>query len=249
MEDAKREDAHDGSVRRIDRVLPLWKNDKELFAISRNELFTALIGDVMDKLGCLRQFLPPSIKPLRSDMVVIGRAMPVLEMDIASDDLDRKSAPASKLFGNMLEALDDLKEDEVYICAGASPTYALWGGLMTTRAMQLRAAGAVLDGYFRDTNEINKLNFPTFGIGSYAQDQGPRGKVVDFRIPIEFHGVKINPGDIVFGDLDGVIIVPHHLEKEVFNGAIEKARGEKIVRKALQEGMSSVKAFREYGIM
>jgi regulator of RNase E activity RraA len=228
----------------------LWKDDSELFDIARKELFTALVGDVLDKLGFLHQFVSPQIKPLRNDMVVIGRAMPVLEADVFSEVVDNSQSPLMKKpFGMMFEALDDLRPNEVYICSGASPRYALWGGLMSTRAMKLKAAGAVVDGYSRDTPEILRLNFPTFSIGSYAQDQGPRGKVIDYRVPIEFNRVRVNPGDIVFGDLDGLLIIPREVEKEAFSGAIEKARGEKLVQKALQEGMSTVDAFKKFGIM
>lgn len=154
-----------------------------------------------------------------------------------------------KPFGMMFEALDDMKEDEVYICTGSSPNYALWGGLMSTRAIKLKTAGAVVNGYSRDTNEILKLNFPTFSLGTYAQDQGPRGKVIDFRVPIEWNDIRINPGDIIFGDRDGVLVVPREIEKEAFSKAAEKARKEKVVLKSLQEGMSTVEAFNKYGIM
>lgn len=149
----------------------------------------------------------------------------------------------------MFEALDDLKEDEVYICSGSSPNFALWGGLMSTRALKLKAAGAVLNGWSRDTSEILKLNFPTFSYGGFAQDQGPRGKVIDYRVPIEIEGVRIHPGDIVYGDRDGVLIVPQNTVEEAFTGAIEKARGEQLVKKALEEGMSTVDAFEKFGIM
>ena len=228
----------------------LWKDDKELFLLVRKELFVALVGEVLDKMGYLHQFLPPEIKPVGAEMVVIGRAMPVLEADVCSEIVEKTRNPIiQKPFGMMFEALDDLKEDEVYICTGATNPYALWGGLMSVRAMKLKAAGAVVNGYSRDTNEISRLKFPTYSKGTYAQDQGPRGKVVDFRIPIEWDGVKINPGDIIFGDLDGVLVVPREIEIEAFKGALEKARGEKIVLKALQDGMSTVDAFNKYGIM
>ncbi|MCB0744586.1 MAG: RraA family protein, partial [Ignavibacteriae bacterium] len=108
---------------------------------------------------------------------------------------------------------------------------------------------AVLHGYSRDTNEILKLNFPTFSYGGYAQDQGPRGKVVDYNVKIELDGVKVSPGDIIYGDRDGVLVVPKEVEAEAFNGAIEKARGEQLVKKALEEGMSTVDAFNKFGIM
>ncbi|MBJ6368613.1 RraA family protein [Snuella sedimenti] len=227
-----------------------WENDQELFKIAKEELFVALVGDVLDKMGYLHQFLSPNIKPLRKDMVTIGRAMPVLEADTFEESPKQTNNPLMKKpFGIMFEALDSLKENEVYICSGASPRYALWGGLMSTRALKLKAAGAIVDGYSRDTNEIEKLNFPTFSLGTYAQDQGPRGKVIDYRVPIEFNGVRINPGDIVYGDRDGVLIIPQEIEKEAFTGAIEKARGEKLVQKALEEGMSTVDAFEKFGIM
>jgi regulator of RNase E activity RraA len=227
-----------------------WNNDKELFSLAKKELFSALVGDVLDKLGYLHQFLPPELKPLRPDMVLIGRAMPVLEADVFEEVVENSHNPLmQKPFGLMFEALDDLKEDEVYICTGSSLSYALWGGLMTTRAMKLKAAGSVLDGYSRDTNEILRLNFPTFSMGTYAQDQGPRGKVMDFRIPIEWGGVRINPGDIIFGDRDGVVVVPKEVEKEAFEAALEKGRSEKLILKALQEGMTTVDAFKHFGIM
>lgn len=230
--------------------MALWKNDKGLFNITKKELFVALVGDVLDKMGYLHQFLSPNIKPVRSDMVVIGRAMTVLEADVFPESAKQTDNPMiEKPFGIMFEALDSLKENEVYICSGSSPRYALWGGLMSTRALQLKAEGAVVDGYSRDTNEIEKLNFPTFSLGTYAQDQGPRGKVIDYRIPIEFNGILVNPGDVVYGDRDGVLIIPKDAVEEAFSGAIEKARGEKLVQKALEEGMSTVDAFNKFGIM
>ena|ERR1035437_10016682 len=228
----------------------IWKNDKELFALAKQELFTALVGDVLDKLGFLHQFLPPQLKPLDPKMVIIGRAMPVLETDVFDEVVEDTHNPImQKPFGIMFEALDSLKEDEVYICTGSSPEYALWGGLMSARAIKLKAAGAVVNGFSRDTNEVLRLGFPTFSLGSYAQDQGPRGKVIDYRVAIEWDRIRISPGDIIFGDRDGVLIIPMEIEEEAFNKAIEKARDEKLVLKALQEGMSTVDAFHKFGIM
>jgi regulator of RNase E activity RraA len=94
-----------------------------------------------------------------------------------------------------------------------------------------------------------KLGFPTFSHGSYAQDQNARGKVVDYRVPIEMSGTRVEPGDIVFGDLDGVCLIPRAAEQDVFRGAFEKARGEKTVRKALEQGMPAREAFEKFGIL
>jgi regulator of RNase E activity RraA len=227
-----------------------WQTEAELFALIRRELFTAVVGDVMDKVGLRRQFLPPQIQPLREDMVVLGRAMPVLEADVFEERSGNQANPVMTApFGLMLRALDDLKVGEVYICTGGSPRYALWGELMSTRAQKLGAAGAVLNGYARDSPGILRLNFPTFAWGRYAQDQGPRGKVIDFRCPIEIEGVSVAPGDLIFGDMEGVLVTPQTAIEEVFSLAVEKARGEKLVRKAIEEGMSASDAFEKFGIM
>ncbi len=230
--------------------MKLWNSDEELFALAKRELFTAVVGDVMDKMGLLHQFLPPRLQPLRDDMVALGRALPVLEADVFSEAETGTGNPAmAKAFGLLFEALDDLQTNEIYVCTGGSPRYALWGELMSTRAMKLGAAGAVLDGYSRDTPGILQLGFPTFSSGRYAQDQGPRGKVIDFRVSIEIEGVRIRPGDIIFGDVDGVLVIPREAEEEAFTRALEKARGEKLVQKAIEDGMSACEAFATFGIM
>lgn len=227
-----------------------WKSDEELFALSRSELYTAVVGDIMDILGYKRQFLPPSIQPLRDDMVVIGRAMPVLEMDDeGGEGPGRQSAVVNRPFGLMLPALDDLKPGEVYVCSGSSPAYALWGELMSMAATNRGATGAVVNGYSRDTKGILAQNFPCFSMGRYSQDQRPRGKVVDFRCSIKFGDVTVRPGDIVFGDLDGVCVVPKEIETEVFTQAFEKARGEKRVFEAIKGGMKAQESWDKFGIM
>ena len=224
--------------------------DSELFASIRRELFSAVVGDVMDKMGLRHQFLPPAIQPLALDMVAVGRAMPVLEADFHDDVIEGSHNPVSaKPFGLMLEALDDLQPDEIYLCTGGSPRYACWGELMSTRAMKCGAAGAVIHGYSRDTHGILKLAFPTFSIGRYAQDQGPRGKVLDFRIPVEIEGVRIEPGDVIVADLDGVCAIPRLAAEDVFAAAFEKVRQEQTVRLALERGMTASDAFRTYGVL
>jgi regulator of RNase E activity RraA len=228
----------------------LWQTDDELFALIQRELFTCVVGDVMDKIDLQHQFLPPQIQPIRRDMVVLGRAMPVLSVDVFAERTSGSANPLmNKSFGLMLEALDDLRRNEVYVNTGSSPRNALWGELMSARARKLGSRGAVLNGYVRDTKAILEMGFPTFGFGSYGQDSAPRYKVVDFRVPVEIGSVRVRPGDILFGDSDGVLVVPADAEAEVFTRALEKARGEKLVRKAIEEGSSAVEAFAKYGIM
>lgn len=224
-------------------VFPVDEITLSVLEAARLNLFSALVGDAMDDLGIATPFLSPRIRPIDDQMVVVGWAMPVTEVDI-----DPAGSQMSR-FGLMFEALDNLKPGEVYVASGASPNYALWGGLMSTRAMQLGAAGAVLDGYSRDTMEIRSLSFPTFSYGGYAQDQAGRGTVVDYRATVTIGAVTVVPGDIIFGDLDGVCVVPQDAAVDVLNAAFEKAAGEDLVRQHIVSGGTSKDAFEKYGIM
>lgn len=227
-----------------------YADDDALFAQAREHLYTAVVGDVMDMMGRTHQFLSPLIQPLRQNMVVIGRAMPVLEADDDGGEGPGRNNPLfNRPFGLMLAALDDLRKNEVYVCCGSSPRYALWGELMSTCAINQGAAGAVMDGYSRDTRGILALDFPVFSHGRYAQDQRPRGKVVDFRCTIQMNGVTIAPGDIVFGDMDGVCVVPRDIEAEVMHRAWAKAHGEKRVFQAIKGGMKAQAAWDTFGIL
>ncbi len=226
-----------------------YADDQELFALLKSKLFTAVVGDVLDQLGYFRQFLPAGIKPLNDDSILVGRAMPVLEADITDDNQNSFGALADKPFGLMLEALDSLKKGDIYVATGASLEYALWGELMATRAQVLKANGAVLDGYIRDTRSILKLDFPCFGRGSYAQDQGPRGKVIDFNVEVDINGISVKPGALLFGDCEGVIVIPQEVEKETIKLSLEKVQMENKVADAIKNGMSTCEAFATFGVM
>jgi regulator of RNase E activity RraA len=221
---------------------------EDLLATIRNRLFTAVLGDVMDANGLIRQFLPAAVKPIHSDMIVVGRAMPVLEADCAGDVVGHTGR--SEPFGLAFRALDDLQAGEVYICTGSSLRYALWGELMSTRARALGAAGAVVDGYHRDTRGVLKLGLPVFSQGSYAQDQRVRGRVVDFRCEIEFpNGVRIAPGDLIVGDIDGVLTIPQDSAEDIVQLALAKVEGEEAVRQMIERGESAHDVFQKTGIM
>ena len=218
-----------------------FASDAELFAEIRGRLYTAVVGDVLDQMGRLVHFLPPAIRPLRPDMIVAGRAAPVIVGDAPGTPDDP--------FGKLLEALDSLREHDVYITNGGQTPYSLWGELMSTRAQRLGAAGAVMNGYCRDEAGILELGFPAFCWGSYALDMSFRGKVLEYGVPITIGDVPVAPGDVVFGDRDGVLIVPRNLADEVFDRALEKAQGENLVRDAFRQGMSAVQAFAKFGVM
>ena len=218
----------------------LWHDDDELFRLMKEKLYTPVVGDILDTMGLVHQFLPPELQPLRDTMKLAGRACTVLEHDVFS--------PQKKPFGFLTEALDQLRPNDIYIATGAHNS-ALWGELLTATAKVRGAVGAVLDGYTRDTPQVLSQNFPVFARGRWAQDSSIRTNVVDYRCTIEIGQVTIQDGDLVFGDLDGVLIIPQQAAEECIRKALEKASGEKMVRQAIEQGMSATEAFAHFGIL
>jgi regulator of RNase E activity RraA len=217
-----------------------WASDFELFELIRSTLYTPVVGDILDALGFYNQFLPQPVQSIREDMVVVGRAMPVL--------VESVFGPRPDPFALLTRALDQLEPGEVYITTEAFDC-ASWGEIMTATAKKRGSVGAVINGFHRDTPQVLEQNWPVFSRGRYAQDASVRAAVGDFRCPIYVQRVRIDPGDLVFGDLDGVLIVPRIAEVEVIRKALDKARGEKTVRNEIEAGMSSTDAFHKYGIL
>lgn len=153
----------------------LSSRDTALFNTVKAKLNTALMGDVLDTMGYQAQFLPPTLRPLDLSSKIVGRAMPVLEAEYRSSGVaaDHQGPLGNHSFGLMMEALDSLQPNEIYIASsssfGAAPAFAFWGGLMSTRASYLKAAGAIVNGYSRDTDEILRLGFPVWSVGLYSQ--------------------------------------------------------------------------------
>lgn len=218
-----------------------WKNDTELFELMKRELYTPVVGDILDAMGYEHTFLPPEVQPLQTDMKLAGYAMTVLMIDVYG--------PQKKPFGLLTEALDQLQPNEIYLASGGEMRCAYWGELLTATAKTRGAVGAVLNGYHRDTPQVLSQNFPVFSRGRYAQDSGVRTQVVDFRCRLEVGHAVVRDGDLLFGDLDGVLVIPREIAPEVIERALEKARGEKQVRKAIEGGMSATEAFRVFGIL
>jgi regulator of RNase E activity RraA len=215
--------------------------DAELFDLFKAELYTPVVGDILDTLGLYHQFLPQPIQPALTPMKLVGRAMPVLMIDVYGEQ--------DQPFGKLTEALDQLEPGDVYLASGGAMRCAYWGEILTATARTRGANGAVINGFHRDTPQMLEQDWPVFSRGRFAQDSGVRTKVVDYRCRIEVGPVTVQPGDLVFGDLDGVLVIPRAHEAEVVEKALEKARGEKLVRREIEAGMSSTAAFAKYGIL
>lgn len=215
--------------------------DSELFYVILTHLFTPVLGDILDREGRWHQFLPQPIKPVAPTHRLVGRAFPVRIADV--------TGPQTKPFGRLTEALDAIQPGEVYLATGGSMNCAAWGEILTATARTRGGAGAVIDGFHRDTPRVIEQNWPVFSRGSFAQDAGVRSSVMDFRCTVEIGGVLVEPGDLVFADIDGVLVIPRSIEDRVIQQALEKVAGEKIVRSEIESGSTSTAVFDRYGIL
>ena len=234
--------------------MPRWNDDNEMLALMKERLYTPVVGDILDQMGFAHQFLPAAIRPLAAQvpaqqltnapgenwLKLAGFACTVLENDIYG-------AP-KKPFGYMTEALDQLRPNDVYIATGARHS-ALWGELLTASAKARGAVGAVLDGYSRDTPMVLEQDFPVFCTGTWAQDSSIRTYVFDYRCNIEIGQVTVHDGDVIFGDVDGVLVIPRAIAPEVIERALEKAATEKTMRRAIENGMLVTEAFERFGVL
>ena len=215
-------------------------SDSTIERVVREKLYTAVLGDILDQLGFVTQFLPADVRALEPWMTLVGRAMPVA--------LAASTKVRGQGFANLTAALDQLEPGEVYVASGGGLECAAWGELMTAAARRRGAAGAVVNAYHRDTDRILEQHWPVFSRGAYAQDAAVRSVVVGYRTAIDIDGVDVSPGDLVVGDRDGVLIVPRSVEAEVVERAVEKARAEGQVRAAIDGGSSASEAFGMFGV-
>jgi regulator of RNase E activity RraA len=220
----------------------MYLEDRDaLEKLFRETLYTPVVGDILDGMGFTHQFLPQEIHQARGDFKLVGYAMPTLMIDVYG--------PQKKPFGQLTQALDQLKPGEIYLASGGAMRCAYWGELLTATAKMKKASGALVNGFHRDTPQMLAQNFPVFSRGCFAQDSSVRTQVVDYRCHMEIGQVSLDSGDLIFGDVDGVLVIPKKIIADVIVQSVEKAKGEKVVRNAIEKGMSATDAFAKYGIL
>jgi 4-hydroxy-4-methyl-2-oxoglutarate aldolase len=214
-------------------------------ATMRERFFTALLSDVLDALGHTRQAMKPSIRPLDESLVMVGRARTALYADVYA-----MPAPGENPYELEIALIDSLQKDEVPVFAcGGTGRIAPWGELLSTASQVRGAAGAVMDGLVRDIRAIREMRFPVFHGGIGPLDSKGRGKVVAMDVPVECAGVAVSPGDLVYGDADGCVVVPRAVERQVIEAALEKLRGEKQTLAALRAGEKLGDVFARFGVL
>jgi 4-hydroxy-4-methyl-2-oxoglutarate aldolase len=210
----------------------------------RTKLFVSLLSDVLDGLGYMKQTLPPTIRPLDDASVMVGRARTALYQDVY------ETIPGENPYELEIALIDSLQRDEipVFSCGGTG-RIAPWGELLSTASRVRGAAGALMDGMVRDVKAIRAMGFPVFHGGIGPLDSKGRGKVVQIDVPVECAGVRIVSGDLIFGDADGVIVVPRAAEDAAIAAAFHKLRGERSTLAELEAGMKLGDVFAKYGIL
>jgi regulator of RNase E activity RraA len=218
------------------------RHSAEYYDAIGQELYTAVLADIMDRLGYREQIVAPHIRPLYPEAAIVGRAATMLAVDTYE--------VPKKPYEKEMELLDDLVEGEVVVCTwhGTRPS-AIWGELLSTCARARGGRGAVVDGYSRDARAMREMAFPVFAAGLSPADSMGRCEVIEIRVPVELGGVSVNDGDLVVADFDGCVFVPQAIEEEVVAQAMEKVRGENLVRDELRQGKSIREVFARYGIL
>ena len=205
-------------------------------------LHPAVVADCLDRMGLRNQVLAPHIRPLAPDMRVAGSASTVhcIEVDAVPESRE-------EWYRNELASVDALVPGDVIVVSTCRGSY--WGELLATASAYRGARGVVADAYTRDTLALIKMRFPTFAAGIHCADSLGRIDVDAVNVPISCGGVTVEPGDLILGDHDGVVVVPSALGGEVVTLAEEKLGGESLVRAKLAEGMPVSEAFRTYGVI
>jgi regulator of RNase E activity RraA len=217
-------------------------SDRDLFNFIRNCLYVAVVCDILDEMGFRNQAMHQRIRPLLPNMEqcgFIGRARTFRWME--TDHV------AENPYEKEIEAMDSLKQGEVVVhSTDHSGTNAPWGELMSTVAKRNGAVGCVCDSQVRDCQKIIEMNFPVYYTGIRPLDSKGRAIVMDYDVPVRCGEVLVNPGDLVFADFDGVVVIPREVDSIVFKKARKKVSNENSSRKELLEGKRLREVYQKY---
>jgi 4-hydroxy-4-methyl-2-oxoglutarate aldolase len=221
--------------------------DEAVFKFLREKLYVAAVCDILDSLGYRHQAMHQRLRPLLPDMErcgFAGRARTIQWIE-TNDDV-----PTDDPYGLEIEAMDALRPGDVVVhSTDPSGTIAPWGELMTTVAARNGAIGCVCDAMIRDCTRIVALGFPVYHAGIRPLDSKGRGRVTAFDQPISCGEVRVRPGEMIFADYDGIVVIPREVEETVIQRALEKVEGENKTRLELQRGRTLREVYNEYGIL
>lgn len=205
-------------------------------------LYSAVICDALDSVGYKHQAPRIPFSDYTGKRKIIGRCKTTLWSDMYNQD--------ENPYELELEAVDSCQPGEIIICAaGGSARSGIWGELLTTAAMNSGCTGVVVHGCVRDVKKMRAMNFPVFATGTSPYDSQNRQRVINVDVNVEIDGVVFKPGDLVYGDEDGIVVIPREVEKEIIQKALDKVDKENISRDAIKAGMKASEAYEKYGVL
>lgn len=213
------------------------KYDKEFI---KKNMYSGVLCDVMDEMGYRNQCIGKELMPLKDDTVIFGPAFTSIATTVYS-------MPESPLTAQC-KVVDQLEEDEIYVLVTRGDyNCAVFGELFATRVNNKKCANVLLDGYARDLKALKEMDFPLFYAGHDPQTSKGRAEINECQIPVIMYGVTINPGDIIFGDIDGVAVIPKDIADEVIEKAFETIKSEDQVRESLRQGATMEAVYAKHG--
>jgi regulator of RNase E activity RraA len=215
---------------------------QDLCAFAEENLYTAVVSDALDQLGVRNQAMREYLRPLHARCTFAGWARTISCVDVYHIPDDP--------YALEIEAIDSLLPGEVAVVGTSKSTRnAPWGELLSTAAKARGARGAVIDGLVRDVSKIEELGFPVFAAGIKPVDSMGRGIVTAYNVPVECGEVLVNAGDFVFGDRDGVVVIPREMARQAIELAADKVRRENHSRAELMKGAYLRDVFAKYGVL
>jgi regulator of RNase E activity RraA len=217
-------------------------HDLDLCEFAEQKLYTAVVADSLDELGVRNQAMREYLRPVHARCAFAGWARTISCSDIYHIPADPYSLE--------IEAVDSLLPGEVAVVGtGKSTRNAPWGELLSTAAKARGARAAVIDGLVRDVGKIEELGFPVFAAGIKPVDSMGRGIVTAYNVPVECGEVLVHPGDFVFGDRDGIVVVPRDIVKRTIELAADKVQRENHSRAELMKGAYLRDVYAKYGVL
>jgi 4-hydroxy-4-methyl-2-oxoglutarate aldolase len=218
--------------------------DQQRFDWIRQHLYVPAVCDILDSLGFRAQAMHQRLRPLDpANCTIVGRARTFRWMET---DYVVKEDP----YGLEIEAMDSLKAGDVVVhstdyAGGNAP----WGELMSTVAKRNGATGCICDSQIRDCQKIIQLEFTVFYQGIRPLDSMGRARVMAYDVPVKCGEVLVKPGELVFADFDGVVVVPGAVEAEVLRLAGEKVGKENASRRELLKGRTLRDVYNQYRVL
>jgi regulator of RNase E activity RraA len=218
--------------------------DQSLVSLAREKLYSGVISDVLDSLDNWRHAMAPNVRPLDESLTLFGPARTGLYSRIYHIDL------AINPYELEIKLIDSLQPGEVPVLAcPPGNLVAPWGELLSTASRARKAAGAVTDGLVRDVRFIRAMGFPVFAGAIGPLDSKGRGIVTSIDAPVECGGVMVHPGDWIFGDVDGICVIPAAIAEKVIELSLEKVSQETTVRDELAAGEPLASVFARHGVL